>query len=42
MNTYHNMNEMIEYIEKHLNENIEYKDLAKILGVNEYTMKRCV
>lgn len=39
MNTYHNMNEMIEYIEKHLNENIEYKDLAKILGVNEYTMK---
>lgn len=39
MNTYHNMNEMLEYIEMHLNEEIQYKDLAKILGVNEYTMK---
>lgn len=39
MNTYHNMNKMIEYIEMHLNEDIQYKDLAKILGVNEYTMK---
>lgn len=39
MNTYHNINKMIEYIEKHLDDNIEYSELAKILGVNEYTMK---
>lgn len=33
-------NELIEYIEKHLCEEINYKQLSKILCVNEYTMHR--
>lgn len=33
-------NELIEYIEKNLCEEIRYKELSKILGVNEYTMHR--
>lgn len=34
------LNEMIEYIENHLTEKIEYKELAKILGVSEYSLQR--
>lgn len=33
-------NELIKYIEENLTENIEYKKLAKILAVNEYTLHR--
>lgn len=39
MNIYKSLNEMINYIEKNLENEIEYAKLAKILGVNEYTMK---
>ena len=34
------LNEMIEYIEKNLTEEIEYKELAKIVGVSEYNLQR--
>ena len=33
-------NELIEYIEKNLCEEINYKAVSQILGVNEYTMHR--
>lgn len=33
-------NDLIEYIEEHLLEEISYKKLSQILGVNEYTMHR--
>lgn len=39
MNIYHNMNNAINYIEENLQENIDYKKIAQILGVNEYTTK---
>lgn len=34
------LNEMINYIEEHLTEKIDYKKLAKILGTSSYTMQR--
>lgn len=34
------LNNMIEYIEEHLTENIDYKNLAKIVGVSEYSLQR--
>ncbi len=34
------LKELVEYIEKNLTEEIEYKELAKILLVNEYTLHR--
>lgn len=34
------LNEMIKYIEQHLTENIEYKELAQIVGVSEYNLQR--
>ena len=40
MNIYTELNKVIEYIENNLEENIEYQELSKILGVNEYTMQR--
>ena len=40
MNIYKSLNEVIEYIEKHLEEDISYNDLARIVGVNEYTFLR--
>ncbi len=40
MNIYKALNEVIEYIEEHLEEKIEYRKLAQILCVNEYTMQR--
>ena len=33
-------NELIEYIENNICEEIDYKKLSQILGVNEYTMHR--
>ena len=39
MNLYKSLNEIIEYIENNLENEIEYEKLARILGVNEYTMK---
>ena len=40
MNIYKGLNEITKYIEEHLEEEIEYEDLAKIIGVDVYTMKR--
>ena len=40
MNIYNNLNDMIEFIEDNLKEDIDYKKLAKIVGVNEYTIGR--
>lgn len=40
MNIYRSLNELIEYIENNLDNNIEYDKLAQILGTNEYAAKR--
>lgn len=40
MNIYVELNKIIEYIENNLEEKIEYKELAKMIGVNEYTFQR--
>lgn len=40
MNLYHSLNEMMEYIEQHLEEEIHMDELAHFLGVNEYTMQK--
>ena len=40
MNIYKQLNEVIKYIEEHLEEDISYSNLAKIVGVNEYTFLR--
>ena len=34
------LNQMIKYIEENLTEDIEYKQLAKIVGVSEYNLQR--
>lgn len=34
------LNEMVKYIEDNLTENIEYKKLAKIVGISEYNLQR--
>lgn len=34
------LNEMIKYMEENLTDNIEYKQLAKIVGVSEYNLQR--
>lgn len=39
MNIYDQLNEMIEYLEQHLTQEVSYTKLARILGVNENTMK---
>lgn len=39
MNIYKSLNEMMNYIEENLEQEIEYEKLARILGVNEYTMR---
>ena len=36
----HLMNEMIDYIEDHLTEEISYQKLSKIVGMNEFLMQR--
>ena len=38
MDIYKNLNDMIEFIEDNLKDNVDYKKLAKIVGVNEYTI----
>lgn len=40
MNIYKSLNEITDYIDKNLEEEINYSYLAKILGVNVYTMQR--
>ena len=40
LNIYKALNEITLYIDKHLEDEIEYDYLAKILGVNVYTMQR--
>lgn len=40
MDIYKNLNDMIEFIEDNLKDNVDYKKLAKIVGVNEYTIGR--
>ena len=40
MNIYKGLNEITKYIEEHLEEDIQYQNLAKIIGVDVYTMKR--
>lgn len=40
MNIYKILNEIIEYIENNLEENISYTKIAQIMGTNEYTSKR--
>ena len=34
MNIYTELNKIIEYIENHLEEKIDYKEIAKMIGVN--------
>ena len=40
MNIYHLLNLVLDYIEEHLDEKIDYKILAGMLLTNEYTMQR--
>ena len=40
MNIYTELNKIVEYIENHLEEKIDYKELAKMVGVNEYTFQK--
>lgn len=40
MNIYKSLNEITKYIDNNLEEKIDYEVLAKILGVNVYTMQR--
>lgn len=37
---YEYLNNMIQYIEKHLTEKIEYKKLASLVGISEYSLQR--
>ena len=34
------LNEMIDHIENHLTDEIKYKDLAKIVGINDFILQR--
>ena len=40
MNIYKELNEIIEYIEEHLEEKIDTEKLARKIGINEYTFQR--
>lgn len=40
MNIYVKLNKVMEYVEKHLDEKIESRVLAKMLGMSEYTFQR--
>lgn len=40
MNIYRNLNEITEYIEENLENNIDYNKLAQKMATNEYTMKK--
>lgn len=39
MDIYAKLNQMIDYIEKQIDKELSYKELSKILGVNEYTLQ---
>ena len=39
MNIYKSLNEVTQYIDQNLSEEINYDVLAKMLGVNTYTMQ---
>ena len=40
MNIYVELNKIIEYIENHLKQKIDYNELSKMIGVNQYTFQR--
>ena len=40
MNVYKSLNEIIEYIDNHLDEKIDFDKLALMLGANSYTLQR--
>ena len=40
MNIYIELNKIVEYIEKNLEENIDLKVISKMIGMNEYTFQR--
>ena len=40
MNIYHELNKVIDYIESNLDSVIDYEKIARILGVNVYTVKK--
>ena len=40
VNIYKGLNNIIEYVENNLENNINYADVAKIICTNEYTMRR--
>lgn len=40
MNIYIELNNIVEYIENHLEEKIDYKEISKMIGVNEYTFQK--
>ena len=40
MNIYKSLNEITKYIDDNLEENIEYGTLAKMIGINTYTLQR--
>ena len=40
MNIYHELNKVIDYVESNLENDIDYKKIARILGVNVYTAKK--
>ncbi|MBO5096635.1 MAG: helix-turn-helix transcriptional regulator [Bacilli bacterium] len=40
MNIYKSLNRITEYIDKHLEDKIDYKVLAKMIGTNVYTLQR--
>lgn len=40
MNIYTELNQIIEYTEIHLDEKIEYKKVAQMIGLNEYTFQK--
>jgi len=40
VNIYSELNKIIEYVENHLEENIEQKVISRMVGMNEYTFQR--
>ena len=40
MNIYKTLNDITKYIDEHLEEKIDYTVLAKMMGINVYTMQR--
>lgn len=40
MNVYAELNKIIEYTENHLEEEIDYKKIASMIGINEYTFQK--